>query len=67
MRARKKAPHKKVVAPIFSYMRKSKQEKHVKDSFLNPIRAHPGNWQKIHRILKEEFLKKITFFLKTAL
>ena len=63
MPARKKAPHKKVIAPIFSFMRKSKQERHVKDSFLNPIRAEPENWQKIFRVLKEGFFKKTIIFL----
>ena len=45
-------------------MHKSKLERHVKDSFLNPIRPEPGNWQKIYHVLKEEFLKKTFFFLK---
>ena len=38
MPASKKAIAKKVVAPISSYMRKRKQERHIR-SFLNPVRA----------------------------
>ena len=34
----KKAIAKKVVAPIFSCMRKRKQERHIR-SFLNPVSA----------------------------
>ena len=37
--SKKKVPYKKVMAPIFSYMSESKQERHVNDSFLNPILA----------------------------
>ena len=33
----KKATAKKIVGPIFSYMRRPKQERHIR-SFLNPVR-----------------------------
>ena len=43
MPGKKKAPRKKLIAPIFNFARKKRAGGFVQDSFLNPMRASAEN------------------------
>ena len=45
--SRKKAPPKKVIAPVFTFFKKKKNIVTVQDLFTNPVFATQDNWQYI--------------------